>query len=102
MSCSITESESDSSNSECGWNALAKNSKFALFLGFIKEFDKSLTEIKLKNILKFLLVKKKMHGKLLGSLPEYLVLEKKKILIVYKIFKSFTEYESPDIPIKVN
>jgi hypothetical protein len=92
-------SDSDTDN---GWNVFAKNTKFGILMGFIKEFEKTLTEIKLKNILRFVLIKKNMHGKLLDSIPEYRILEKKKILIVYKIYKSFTEYESRDASRKVN
>jgi hypothetical protein len=94
---SVSEDES-----EIGWNDFAKNTKFGILMGFIKEFDETLAEIKLKNILRFVLVKKHLHGKLLDSIPEYRILEKKKILIVYKIFKSFTEYESCDSSLKVN
>jgi hypothetical protein len=83
---------------------ITNSENFLMLSSFCKEFDEIIAQIKLKNILHYGLGNSKLQSKIIEKSPEYIEIEKKKILIVFKIFKSFSKYfiNSIDSKIKYN
>jgi hypothetical protein len=69
-----------------------ENCKFDILTNFLTDFEKSITNLKLKHILQFGLVNINLQARILESIPEYHELEKKKILTVFRIYNSFYDY----------
>lgn len=99
--------DSDDSDDSCSFSSSVnaslnfENCKFDILTNFLSDFEKGITNIRLKNILQFSLVNVNLQPKILESIPEYHELEKKKILTVFKIFNSFRDYNL-EIPNKLN
>lgn len=87
--CSANDSDSSFLEENCDFS----NQKFKILTNFLKDFEKELHKIKINNIKLFGATRSKFKSKIFDNIPEYYLLEKKKILCLYKIYDSFSEYK---------
>jgi hypothetical protein len=97
-------SASDSDSSFIGENYNFSNPKFEILTNFLKEFEKELYKIRMNNIKQFGITKSKLKSKIFDNIPEYYLLEKKKVLCLYKIYGSFSDYniDNSDLSLSAN